>query len=297
MKSILIKSSFLFICLLNILISKSQTSKNVIFEQDCNDSIPSIFAHKVISTDYAEFGISISPDLSEIYFTRRGVMPNPRAGKIMSIKKNEGKWGIPEIASFSGIDNDMEPLITSDGNKIIFGSNRPLPGTNEPGQFLQWYVTRTGSGWSEPQILGEPFINRFVMYPTIANNGNLYFTGEDGIYVSYIKNNNYQSPIKLSDAINSLPRSAHPFISPDESYLIFDAQPRGSMKSDLFISHNKNGNWSKAIKLGGKINTAETQAIPFISYDGKYFFFVRKGDIYIIKTEFVGELKLVLNDK
>jgi len=290
----IVKNLLVLFCLFNIGIVKSQKLNNDIFGLDFSDSIPKMFASGIVSTEYAEFGISISPDLSEIYFTRRGEQPSPRNGKIMVMKMTEGNWQKPEIAPFSGKYNDMEPLITPDGKKLIFGSNRPLPGKSEFGNYVQWYVERNEQGWSEPKVLEVTLNKGFVMYPTVAENGNLYYTAEDGIYVLYYENGNYQRPEKLGDAVNSLPMSAHPYINPDEKFLIFDAQPRGSMKSDLFISYNNNGEWTKAVKLKGQINSAETQAIPFITYDGKYLFFVRNGDIYFIKTKYINEILTVV---
>ncbi len=252
---------------------------------------PEVFAPGIVSTVYADFGITFSPDVSEIYFTRRGAGSNPRMGKIMVMKEVDGVWTDPQIALFSGIYNDMEPLITPDGKKLIFGSNRPVQKGGKPTAFLQWYVEKTDDGWSEPKLLGSPFIDRFVMYPTVATNGNLYFTAQDGIYKSSFENGTYQEPVKLGDEINSLKRAAHSYIAPDESYMIFDAQERGNMKSDLYISyHKKDGSWTEAIKLGDEINASETQAIAMISPDNKFLFFVRNGEIYWVKADSIPEL-------
>jgi hypothetical protein len=265
-------------------------------DENLPESIPQIFAPEVVSKGYAEFGISFMPDMSEIYFTRRGEGPNPRIGKIMQMKKIDGLWTEPEIAPFSGVYNDMEPLITPDGQKIIFGSNRPIKTGGAPTGFLQWYADKTPEGWSEPKILGTPFVDRFVMYPTLANNGNLYFTGEDGIYVSEMIDSDYQTPVKLGDEINALPRAAHPYISPDEKLLIFDAQPRGALKSDLFISwKNDDGSWTEALKFSEQINSAETQAIAMISPDDKFLFFVRNGEIFWVQKNSIAELDEKVN--
>lgn len=59
------------------------------FNQKLPDSIPEIFAPDIISKEYAEFGITISNDFTELYFTRRGELPNPRLGKIMFVKIND----------------------------------------------------------------------------------------------------------------------------------------------------------------------------------------------------------------
>ena len=52
--------------------SISQEVNNSYPDQIYPDSIPIIFGKGTISTPYAEFGITFTPDLSEIYFTRRG---------------------------------------------------------------------------------------------------------------------------------------------------------------------------------------------------------------------------------
>ena len=49
---------------------------------------------------------------------------------------------------------------------------------------------------------------------------------------------------------------AHPCISPDESYIIYDVEvTSGYGDNDLYISFNKNGNWTEAINLGPQVNT------------------------------------------
>ena len=294
-KNKIIVSTF-FILFVQLALSDYPKSKinNLIVNnpgQQVPELSPEVFAPNIISTKYAEFGIAISPDLSEIYFTRRGESPNPKIGKIMFTKELNGVWTKPEVVSFSGVYNDMEPLITPNGKRLIFGSNRPQEKDGIPGMFLQWYVEKTDDGWSESKVLGPPFSNRFVMYPTSAENDNMYFTGEDGIYKSVFLNNYYQEPIKLGNEINSLKRAAHPYIAPDETYMIFDAQPRGDLKSDLFISYQKkDGSWTIAESLGKDINTSESQAIAMMSPDGKLLFFVRNGEIYWVKTDSISKL-------
>lgn len=268
----------------------AQNSNNYIIAQGFNypttiipKDTPVIFAPDIVSTQYAEFGITFLPDVSEIYFTRRGAQKDQRLGTIMVMKLINGKWTKPEITSFSGKYNDMEPLISPDGKKLIFGSNRPVNESAKDMKFLQWYVERIGNSWSEPKLLGTPFTNRFVMYPTCTLSKDIYFTSNDGIYWSSLENDMYMEPMTLSQKINQLNRAAHPFISKDGSFLIFDAQIRGDLKSDLFISYNDNREWSDPVRLDDLINSSESQAIAFLSPDDKYLFFVRNGDIYWVE--------------
>lgn len=70
---------------------------------------------------------------------------------------------------------------------------------------------------------------------------------------------------------------SHPFIAPDESYLLFDAQREdGYGDSDIYISFKqKDGTWGNGINLGDKINTNAWDASASITPDGKYLFFSR----------------------
>ena len=76
-----------------------------------------------------------------------------------------------------------------------------------------------------------------------------------------------------------------PFIAPDESYIIYDS-PRDSGFGwvDLYISFNKNGNWTKSYNLGPKVNTKYGEGLATVSPDEKFLFFYRDidgtGDIY-----------------
>ena len=56
---------------------------------------------------------------------------------------------------------------------------------------------------------------------------------------------------------------AHPFIAPDESYLIWDDEREGGYgDNDLYISfRQQDGSWGAAINLGDKINTEFCRSI------------------------------------
>jgi len=69
---------------------------------------------------------------------------------------------------------------------------------------------------------------------------------------------------------------AHPYIAPDESYIIYDAEVSNIPDNgDLFMSFNINGTWSKALSLGANINTEVSETTATVSPDGNYLFFNR----------------------
>ena len=92
--------------------------------------------------------------------------------------------------------------------------------------------------------------------------------------------------------------TAHPFIAPDESYLIWDSErPDGFGDSDLYISFKQSdGTWGKAINMGETINSDKWDAYATVTSDGKYLMFNRgisKGniDIYWVDASIIDTLR------
>ncbi|TJY35926.1 TolB family protein [Pontimicrobium aquaticum] len=248
---------------------------------------PLVFGEGIISTDSYEFAITFTPEMDEIYFTRRKPEEN---NEIYAMKLVDGKWSNPEPAFFTATEGwDFEPHISPKGDKLYFGSIRPLNDTLKPPGLYQWYSRREANGWSTPIPLEKPFVDKsIIMYLTSSENGNLYFTtGEKGdapedwvIYNSVMEDGQYKSINRMGNEINSTGKwIAHSYIAPDESYMIYDFKSDlGFGESDLYISFNKNGTWTKPYNLGPKINTDQTEMAASVSPDGKYLFFHRGGD-------------------
>jgi Tol biopolymer transport system component len=248
---------------------------------------PLVFGDGIISTDNYEFAITFTPEMDEIFFTRRKPEED---NEIYAMKLVDGKWTNPEPAFFTATEGwDFEPHISPKGDKLYFGSIRPLNDTLKPPGLYQWYSRREANGWSTPVPLEKPFIDKsIIMYLTSSENGNLYFTrGEKGdapedwvIYNSVMEDGQYKSINRMGSEINSTGKwIAHSYIAPDESYMIYDFKSDlGFGESDLCISFNKNGIWTEPYNLGPKINTDQTEMAASVSPDGKYLFFHRGGD-------------------
>ncbi|MCK5344087.1 MAG: PKD domain-containing protein, partial [Candidatus Heimdallarchaeota archaeon] len=229
----------------------------------------------------------------EYYFTRRGPFPGGIA-QIMLTKKNGDNWSEPEVVEFASNNYEFEPYVTPDGMILYFGSRRSPDGVSPPGQMHQWFLENEDSVWSEPKLLGSPFFERMVMYPSVSKNKSFYFTSIGGIYYSELTDGTYQEPVKLGSEINFLPLTAHSYIAADESYLIFDGQPRAEGKTDIYISYKKkDGGWTRGKSMGKEINSGESQAISSVSPDGECLFFTRDLDIYWMDASIIEEIKLI----
>jgi Tol biopolymer transport system component len=127
-----------------------------------------------------------------------------------------------------------------------------------------------------------------------------------GIYMAEKTENGYKTPINLGLSINTEFNESDPYVSPDESYIIFGSYNRkdGLGSSDLYISFRQNnGEFGDPINLGGIINTPYLEHNPHVTADGKYFFFstdkpglegdeykIANFNIYYMSAEFIDEL-------
>jgi Tol biopolymer transport system component len=193
-----------------------------------------------------------------------------------------GYWTEPKEFSFCPARKDRYPFFSPDGKRLFFNSGRNITTSPDKSSTGIWYVERENEGWSEPQQIdfGEDYQGGTGIFPSVAANGNLYFalwpTRENGfIYMSRYENGKYSSPERLGSAINDKGGN-HPYIAPDESYIIFDDNRSEDNfgQLDLFISfRDKNGKWMKVQNLGEGVNTVYGERRPFVSFDGKYLFF------------------------
>jgi len=243
--------------------------------------LPALFNEVNINTEFRERDFALSPDGTEIFYTLQS--PKANFQTIIYLKKDaKGKWGAPEVAPFSGMFTDLEPAFTIDGKRLFFVSNRPVTGSALK-DFDIWYVDKQDDKWGQPRNVGQPVnssSNEF--YPSISANGNLYFTcncrnstGGENIYVSRLKNGNYSDPVALDSGVNSEADEFNAFVSPDEQFIIFSSYGRKDDKGggDLYMSRkNGSGQWTPSKNLV-MVNSERLDYCPFVSFDGKCFFF------------------------
>jgi len=177
---------------------------------------------------------------------------------IFCCREVNGKWLKPEPISFTSAYTDRDFTISPDGTKIYFGSNRPRKKGGETLGALDLFVTQmTPSGqWSEPRNIGPPVNTNYgENYPSVAQNGNLYFFSCRGegfggcdIYMARRLQGRYIKPQNLGRDVNSEKNDWAAYIAPDESYLIFSSQDRDDTigGQDLYICYRKkNGGWTQ----------------------------------------------------
>ncbi|UCF06540.1 MAG: PD40 domain-containing protein [bacterium] len=260
---------------------------------------PEVFAPGVVSTEAWEASGTFSPDLKEYFFTRRPDFEGTD-NRLMYMRYEDGEWTEPQLAPFAKDYMEFEPFIMPDGNRLYFNSKRPDPESGSTKDRI-WYADKTKDGWSEANLMDKVINSGWAMYVTGTRDGTLYFTGmydkRYGIFRSRLVEGRYKEPEYLPKEINGVYGASHPFVAPDESYVMFDGQPGGPGKTDLYISfRSENDKWSKARKLGPEINATKTENCASVSPDGKYMFFYRDSDIYWVDAAVIEEAKNEKND-
>jgi Tol biopolymer transport system component len=229
--------------------------------------------------------MAISPDGNDLYYTLQwtyGIF-----SVILHSKKINGIWSEPETASFSGRFNDLEPAFSPDGQRLFFTSNRPFRGTDSAKDYDIWYLQRKGEKWDGPFNAGDSInTDKDEFYPSLARNGDLYFTRDNGdmkddIFMASMHNGQYSSVVRLPDAINSKGFDFNAYIDPDEKFILFSSYKRKDDfgGGDLYYSLKKNNTWQPAVHFSKEINSSALDYSPFVTADKRYFFFTSKRQL------------------
>jgi WD40-like Beta Propeller Repeat len=246
-----------------------------------DDGIPpaEMVGEGIISTADDELGGGVTTDGKTLIF-EKSAAPHYLYILCESHLVN-GKWSAPEILPFSGQYRDTDPVLSPDGQSILFASDRPQNGKDEH-RWKIWRVRKTVNGWSEPEAIpGAVNSEGSQVFGSIANNGNIYFassrkTGNYDVFRSKLENGEYKTAEDLGPVINGpTVDTFEAVIAPDESYLLLGSFGRegGYGSSDIWVSFNEKGVWGKPVNLGPQINTPARDYSPRISGDGKWLYF------------------------
>lgn len=241
------------------------------------------FAPGIISRQGWDAEGVFAPGMKEFYFTTKGGKYTTRT--VIGFRKEKNIWS--KYLEFPR--NVGEIVFSPDGKRMHMAKS---------------YKERIGDSWSEYKSLGPMFDRKDwgIMRLSASAKGTYVFDdykSNDVIRISTIKDGKRQAPKKLGSEFNTGKWTAHPFIAPDESYLIWDSEREGGYgDTDLYISfRQKDGSWGPAINMGDKVNSAKADYFASVTPDGKYILFNRaledKGntDIYWVDAQIIETLR------
>lgn len=218
-----------------------------------------------------------------------------------SLVQNELNVVIENLGTIVNSPQDeYSPIISSDGNMLLFTSNRGELVKGQP-HHEEIYVThKNGKVWGEPKKLGPNINTEFNdAAASLSPDGKtmfLYYEENGGdIYSSKFDGNDWSKPVPLNKNINTSEYwETCASMSPDGKKLYFASnRPGGFGELDIYVSELDNkGQWGKGVNLGPLVNTPGNDDSPYIHYDGVTLYFSSDGHPKIGNNDiFVTELK------
>ncbi|AYB35812.1 hypothetical protein D4L85_33630 [Chryseolinea soli] len=220
-----------------------------------------------------------------------------------SLSQNELNVIIENLGAVNTPYSDYSPIISADGNTLIFTSNRTDdPAKAKANQNFEdiFFTTKQGNTWAAPKPI-SPNIN--IKYndaaASLSPDGKTLFLyyeeGEGDIYTSTLTGDQWSKPEPLNKNINTaMFWETCASVTADGKKLFFASnRPGGIGELDLYVSQlDGKGEWGKAVNLGPVINTPENEDSPYIHHDGVTLYFSsdghpRLGNSDIFVTEFV----------
>ncbi len=220
-----------------------------------------------------------SPDFKHYYYTISD--KDFKNFDIYAIKRIGNEWSKPKKTFINSSYDDHGMSFSPDGNTLYFSSTRPVNIKGIPSTWHIWKSEKVNGVWSTPIFVDIPNLrDKLVSHPVITNSGTLYFHSsntdysEMDIYSAKQVNNSFQDAQKVSIPSLTHLNKCTPYISPDESYLLFATVGK---QLDLQVSFNDGkGNWTNTKRFNNEINSYG-QGNPYVTPDNKFLFFTTGG--------------------
>ena len=243
---------------------------------------PQPFAPAILTAKGAIHGqIAFHPTGREIYWIFHTASSAQTPPPIHFVEEVDGGWTAPSILPFSNEHGADNISISPDGKRLYFHSRRPWPtalgrqGATYFEAFRTWYVERVGSEWGEP----TPLYSRLEQ--TLAGvsstlDGTLY---THGIRRARLRDGRYTEWEPLGPPLNvGRVLGGNPFVSSDESYLLFNGRWAGRVGYGILVSfRSRNDRWTEPVNLLERIGASRGGSQPIVTPDGKYLFYYADG--------------------
>lgn len=291
-------------------VTNVSTDKGFDYENNSNEAAPAdvyVTYGKALRIDHkfdaaiqnfkayeAFYGNDLTDDVKEevqreikICETAKLLVANPVDIIVKSLENVNTKY--PEYA----------PVVSADEQTLIFTTRRKLKSKGEeennkqpkdPIDFKYYediFISKKDKNgiWGEPKSISDK-INTSGHEATIGLSVDgqqlLIYSAQDDpqgdIYYSKLEGSEWTAPVAF-EALNSKASETHACFSADGKTIYFTSNRKGGFGGfDIYrVTQLPNGDWSKPLNLGSKINTKYDDRAPFIHPDGVSLFFSSNG--------------------
>lgn len=306
--------TFLLLILVQASVFHSCKTKDTFLGQKPPNSQPKLVAPSIVNTDAIEINAVYNKTFTELFFTRI-------IDKRYIIHHSElidGNWSTPEpIQMYADKTSEsvaIDPSITQDGKTMYFLGISPQDRAKKSKPDI-YRSQKINGKWQMASKVGYPISTDEYAesYPVVVADGSIYFTsdrpgrlGKRDIYrAQYLGNGKFDTPVNIGSPINSTKNERSTYVSPDESFLI--TGNTYSNKNGFAVSFKENNKWQSPVyfDIGESIVKDWVYYCPYMSPDGKYFFFskrysnppgsgwkgVTKGEVYWVNASNLYNLK------
>ncbi len=197
--------------------------------------------------------------------------------------------------AINGPFDEHSPLITADGNKMYFTSDRKsttgghkfkLDGTF----FEDIYVSNKVNGkWEKPKKVRELDSKDHDACVALSHDGrqmiiyryshsDFFHRAKGQLYLSKLNNNHWSKPQLLPIPSSAKAREVSACFSINDQEIYFTSDREGGFGgTDIYRTQLTHGVWSEPINLGDSINTPYDEDAPFVHPNGKMFYFSSTG--------------------
>ncbi len=250
---------------------------------------PEPFAPGIVNTEEWGDAGGFSLDMNEFFVIRWRHTRDAREPESVIYQKVNNRWHKTVVPA-----GTRKPFHSPDGRTLHYGAK---------------YKERVANGWSEMKSLGPAFEEIRIMGLTASRKGTLVLDeatagGAGVLRYSRLVDGIREEPKPLPKEINTGMWNAHPFIAPDESYIMWDGEREsGFGDNDLYVSFRQpDGSWGEAINMGDTVNTEVEEGGPQVTPDGKFLFFNRvvtpatgdgapHSDLFWVDAQFIEDLR------
>ncbi|PIB33934.1 hypothetical protein BFP72_00045 [Reichenbachiella sp. 5M10] len=282
--------TFLLLAISTFISLTSYSQIEVFSEQIPMDSI--------LNSAYDEASVVLSPDESQLYFTRKnhpdnlGGVNDP--GDIwVSEHQIDGSWSKPvNLKEVNTKGEDQLIGFLDIERRILVYSDK---------EFISYY--RVSGRWFKSKNITVAYFKNQAdhLSASLSDDGKIMLLamesfgtyGVEDLYVSHLqKDSVWSSPKNIGSRINTANQEITPFLASDNKTLFFSSNGHGGEGSfDVFMSRRLDdtwGNWSEPVNLGPKVNT--------VGWESSFVLPTEKEFAFLISTqnsEGYGDIKRV----